>query len=591
MKKVKRGIILEVIILFACGTLLIGVFTYFTQQVLTDASVKGQTEKIASNMADETIAAIKEYPSYRWLVRYWRDHAEEMDIEYDADYNSGTVTEEKFALLSQRHSGLKPKYAETEEILALPPEDQKLFAEITYSWLITRIDQIKSANDIAFLFGVLASDHYQKQFFLFSGADPGAERGTEYGQVYTLGVTSEVSRGQIEGMRQAHRTNRQLVDAGDYVDYYVYVETIDKQDLMIGLTYDLSELNERISRSTWNGTVLAMILELLLAWVFLGMIYRVVLQPLKTIQENIRLYMDRKNSDEVCRNLSEIKSSNEIGQLSMDVCNMTIEIDEHMDHIKEITSEQERIKTELSLARNIQSSMLPTIFPAFPDREEFDIYATMDPAKDVGGDFYNFFLIDDDHLCLLIADVAGKGIPGAMFMMATQIMLRNHGSECTSSAEIMEKTNERICANNPEDMFVTIWLGVLEISTGKLTATNAGHEYPAIRKKDGLFEIYKDEHGMVAGAFEGLKYKEYEIQMEPGDRIFVYTDGVTEATDAANHLFGTDRMLKALNEDAEKPSEVLANVRSSIDEFIDHAEQFDDLTMLCLEYKGSQKDD
>lgn len=589
MKRLKRGIILEVIILFACGTLMIGVFTYFTQHVLTDASVKGQAEKIASNMADETIAAMKEYPSYRWLIRYWRDHAEELDIEYDVDYSAGTETEKKIELLSERHPDLNLKYAEAEEIEALPPEDQKLYAEITYSWLITRVDQIKSANEIAFLFGVLTSNNYKEQFFLFSGADPGSERGTEYEQVYTIGVTSEVSRGQIEGMRQAHRTNRQLVDAGDYVDYYVYVETIDKQDLMIGLTYDLSELNERINRSTWNGTVLAMILELLLAWVFLGMIYRVVLQPLKTIQENIRLYMDRKNSDEICRNLSEIKSVNEIGQLSMDVCNMTIEIDEHMDHIREITSEQERIKTELSLASNIQSAMLPTIFPAFPEKDEFDIFASMDPAKDVGGDFYNFFLIDDDHLCLLIADVAGKGIPGAMFMMATQIMLRNNGSECISPSEIMEKTNERICANNTEDMFVTIWLGVLEISTGKLTAANAGHEYPAIRKKDGLFELYKDKHGMVVGAFEGLKYKEYEIQLEPGDKIFVYTDGVVEATDAENHLFGTDRMIEALNENADTPLEVLANVRKSVDEFIGQAEQFDDLTMLCLEYKGEKQ--
>jgi len=176
-----------------------------------------------------------------------------------------------------------------------------------------------------------------------------------------------------------------------------------------------------------------------------------------------------------------------------------------------------------------------------------------------------------------------------MFMMATQIMLRNNGSECTSPSEILEKTNERICANNTEDMFVTIWLGVLEISTGKLTAANAGHEYPAIKKKDGVFELYKDKHGMVVGAFEGLKYKDYEIQMEPGDRIFVYTDGVAEATNEANQLFGTDRMIEALNENADKPSEVLANVRKSVDEFIGQAEQFDDLTMLCLEYKGEKQ--
>ena len=584
--KVKKGLIIEVIILFAFGTMLIGMFTYFTQQVLTDASVKKQTERMASSMADETTAAIKEYPAYRWLISYWRTNYDEMDIEYDVDYGQGTETEKKAHLLSQRHPQLQLKYATTEEIEGFSPEDQKLYAEVTYSWLITRLDQIKSSNEISFLFCVLSDQTYKNQFFVLSGADPDSVRGTNFGDIYTLGVTSEVSESQEEGMRQARETNRHFVDAGDYVDYYVYMETIGDEDLMVGLTYDVSKLNAEISRRTWEGTVLAMILELLLAWVCLGMIYRVVLQPLRTVQENIRLYMNKKDSKEVCSNLSEIQSKNEIGLLSRDVSNLTIEIDDYLDRIKTITGEQERIKTELSLANNIQSSMLPNIFPAFPERSEFDVYASMDPAKEVGGDLYNFFLIDDDHLCILIADVSGKGIPAAMFMMASQIIFRNTATEGKSPAKIMEETNEMICTHNKEDMFVTVWLGILEISTGKLTAANGGHEYPTIYRNGGKFELFKDKHSMIVGGMEGMKYKEYELYLEPGDKIFVYTDGVPEATDTENNMFGVDRMLAALNKEKCDPKHTLANVREAVDDFISGAEQFDDLTMLCLEYKG-----
>ena len=308
------------------------------------------------------------------------------------------------------------------------------------------------------------------------------------------------------------------------------------------------------------------------------------------MQENIHLYRDTKDSGEACSNLAQIKSANEIGQLSGDVSNLMVEIDDHLEHIRKITGEQERINAELSLETNIQESMLPTIFPAFPERPEFDVYASMNPAKDIGGDFYNFFLVDDDHLCILIADVSGKGIPGAMFMMAAQIILRNNGSEGKSPAEIMEATNDMICSNNREDMFVTIWLGILEISTGKLTASNAGHEYPAIYRKDGQFELLQDEHSMIVGGLEGLKYKEYDVQLEPGDRVFVYTDGVPEAADAANNMFGIDRMITALNEEAKDPEAVLKNVRKAVDEFTAVAEQFDDLTMLCLEYKGTTQE-
>ncbi len=246
-------------------------------------------------------------------------------------------------------------------------------------------------------------------------------------------------------------------------------------------------------------------------------------------------------------------------------------------------------QTELNMASQIQASMMPSTFPAFPDRSEFDIYATMEPAKEVGGDFYDFFLIDEDHLCLLIADVSGKGVPASLFMMASKIIIASCAMLGSSAAEILTKTNEAICSNNKKEMFVTVWLGILEISTGRITAANAGHEYPVIGRAGGAFEVLKDRHGLVIGAMEGVKYKEYELSLSPGDKLFIYTDGVPEATDAENGMFGMERMVTALNEAKDAaPKDVLEKVRQRVSGFVENAQQFDDLTMLCLEYKGSK---
>ena len=252
--------------------------------------------------------------------------------------------------------------------------------------------------------------------------------------------------------------------------------------------------------------------------------------------------------------------------------------------------ESSRLETELNMATKIQADMLPSIYPAFPERPEFDIYASMDPAKEVGGDFYDFFLVDDDHLCMVMADVSGKGVPAALFMMASKIILQNNAKLGKSPAQILTDANAAICSNNREEMFVTVWLGILELSTGKLTAANAGHEYPVMRKANGQFELVKDKHGFVIGGMEGLRYKEYELQMEPGSKLFLYTDGVPEATNSEDKLFGTERMLEALNKDASAmPKSILAQVRSDVDGFVKDAEQFDDLTMLCLEYRGDER--
>ncbi|MBR4223566.1 MAG: PP2C family protein-serine/threonine phosphatase, partial [Oscillospiraceae bacterium] len=250
-----------------------------------------------------------------------------------------------------------------------------------------------------------------------------------------------------------------------------------------------------------------------------------------------------------------------------------------------IAVEREKTAAEMSLAAKIQMSSMPHDFPPFPDRTEFDIYASMEPAKEVGGDFYDFFLIDDDHLCLVIADVSGKGVPASLYMMVTKVILQSCARLGRSPADILDKTNAAICSKNEMEMFITVWLGILEISTGKVIAANAGHEYPMI-SDGGAFRLFKDKHGLVIGGMDGVRYTEYEFTMEHGSKLFVYTDGIPEATDASNGMFGTDRLITALNSDlSAHPEQILNNVRSAVAGFVKDAEQFDDMTMLCIEYK------
>ena len=251
---------------------------------------------------------------------------------------------------------------------------------------------------------------------------------------------------------------------------------------------------------------------------------------------------------------------------------------------------RQRIETELNVATQIQADMLPRIFPAFPGRPEFDIYASMTPAKEVGGDFYDFFLVDDDHLALVIADVSGKGVPAALFMVIAKTLLKNAAQTGLSPRAVLEKVNNQLCENNEAEMFVTVWLGVYEISTGRLTAANAGHEYPAIRHGGGGFALYKDRHGFVLAGMENVRYREYGLELAVGDTLFLYTDGVAEATDGANALYGTERMLEALDREGDaSPEQLLRAVKTDIDRFVGDVPQFDDITMLAIQRKPALK--
>ncbi len=241
---------------------------------------------------------------------------------------------------------------------------------------------------------------------------------------------------------------------------------------------------------------------------------------------------------------------------------------------------------ELNVATNIQKSMLPCIFPAFEDRDEIDIYATMDPAKEVGGDFYDFFMVDERHLAIVMADVSGKGVPAALFMVIGKTLIKDHSTPGRDLGEVFSEVNNLLCESNSEGLFITAFEGVLDMVTGEFNFVNAGHEMPFICKAGGDFEPYKIRPGFVLAGMENIRYRAGSMMLEPGDKIFQYTDGVTEATNAANELYGMERLGKVLNRvKAGAPGEILPAVKADIDAFVAEAPQFDDITMLCLEYR------
>lgn len=348
---------------------------------------------------------------------------------------------------------------------------------------------------------------------------------------------------------------------------------------------ELSKLRTSYLEDVIMATILLALLVLFGQGIYLN---RMLINPIRSITKEASRFAD-ENVPAQLKLTTSIRNNDEIGQLAGAVDQMEDHVYHTMNDLTAVTAEKERISAELNMASRIQAAMLPNIFPPFPDRKEFDLYATMTPAKAVGGDFYDFFLIDEDHLGLVMADVSGKGVPAALYMMISKTILQSCAMLGRSAAEVLNKTNEALSQNNKEEMFVTVWMGILEISTGTLSCSNAGHEYPVMKKPGGEFEMIQDKHGLVIGAMEGVRYTEYTLQMEPGSKLFLYTDGVPEAADADLRMFGSQRMLEALNTACRKgPEEVLQTTADAVNGFVKDAEQFDDMTMMCLEYHGNE---
>lgn len=311
---------------------------------------------------------------------------------------------------------------------------------------------------------------------------------------------------------------------------------------------------------------------------------RMLLKPIALIRQNAFEFAN--NDAQLTDALGQIQTGDELQELAQSVLTMEHAIIQYIAHVQRVTAEKERIGAELNVATQIQADMLPRIFPAFPERKEFDIYASMNPAKEVGGDFYDFFMVDDRHLAVVMADVSGKGVPAALFMVIGKTLIKDHTQLGISLGDVFSNVNNLLCDANSEGMFITAFEGILDLVTGEFTYVNAGHEIPYICRKGESFEAYKVRAGFVLAGMEDMRYKEGSVKLAEGDRIYLYTDGVPEATNADNEMYGSERLLNILNKHKDKtPENLLMEIKADVDRFVEEAPQFDDITMLCLEYK------
>ena len=456
-----------------------------------------------------------------------------------------------------------------------------------------RLDELTVACDCNFIYVArIDTTDYMSTTYIYDSVNPA----TGFSR-YPLGYTArDIDPKYVEELKH-------IMATGGRVEKYLYsysesgahttaglgaMDSNGNVVAFIGVEKPMRILDN--ARMKYVSHVIGFSTGILLIAILLYALYlrRTVIKPITEVTAEAERFADRHDAS---RELRASGSRFEIGVLANSVHKMEVDLIQYIENLTRVTAEKERIGAELNVATQIQADMLPRIFPPFPDRNEFDIYASMTPAKEVGGDFYDFFLIDEDHLGLVMADVSGKGVPAALFMVIAKTLIKNRAQMGGTPGEVLQYVNEQLCEGNDAELFVTVWFAILEISTGKGIAANAGHEHPAVRRAGGEFELIIYRHSPAVATLEGMRFRDHEFELHPGDNLFVYTDGVPEATDANNQLFGSERMLGALNMNPEaKPEELLKNVQKHIDAFVGDAPQFDDITMLSLQYRGTGKE-
>lgn len=358
--------------------------------------------------------------------------------------------------------------------------------------------------------------------------------------------------------------------------------------LVVGADLDIQIVQKTLSSFLRAAILTAFVILLVFQLIYQIYMRQSMINPLQQIVDGAVRFVSTAENEESLHGMQlVVRTGDEIEALADAFNQMTRDIVQYIQDINNATAERERTAADLRVATKIQSSFLPSHFPAFPDHREFDVFATMTPAREVGGDFYDFFMVDSDHLAIVIADVSGKGVPAALFMVNAKNAIKDRAITGKSPSEVFTGANEQLCDNNEAEMFVTAWMGILELSSGKLNVVNAGHNPPLIREPNGAYSYASFKAGFVLAGMEGVRYRQQEILLLPGSSIFLYTDGVTEATNAENELYGEERLLEALNAHKDmSPCTLLPEIKQSLDAFVKDAPQFDDITMLSLSYFG-----
>ncbi len=511
----KNALFTQITIFFLIGLTLTALLSGAIMRRIADRNVLRERDVLSSGILEDVEKSMKEYQSYEWVFDYLITHSSDgLDLEYD----SSEKTIAKEAEFLGRQPGLTLTGVTAEQLDKMSPEDQKIFAEIIYNHWMRRLNDMKQAYDATYLYIVAVDDNYVDGTFLLTASDGTRERGTGFDNAYILGKQVQVTPDQAETFRNLTVQNDRFVYSQDYADRYRYLFRIDEMNVITGMTFEITSIRSAVENQLLPNVTYNTALQLLLSAFYLIYVFFFAFKPLKRIKENVQEYAETKNSEKVRSQLGEIHYKNEIGDLARGVSAMTEEIDSHLLEIQKITTEREHISAELNIARKIQADMLPNIFPPFPQISSFDIHATMRPAKEVGGDFYDFYMVDKTHVALVIADVSGKGVPAALFMVISKTMIKNRAMHGGTPGEILRDVNDQLCANNASDFFVTVWMAIIDIETGNGVSVNAGHEHTVIRRAGGSYELLRYQHSLPLAIMEGTEFKDREFKLNPGDR-------------------------------------------------------------------------
>ena len=391
-------------------------------------------------------------------------------------------------------------------------------------------------------------------------------------------VLREIGREMIHG--KSNLRSLKLKGTGDVLVYYT---PIPSTQWSLGVVYPRDEIYAGLHQMNWLLTVLVVIGLAVLTFITIRTVKQVT-SPLARFARTARVIAEGNFDVE----LPKTDDTEELKELRGSFDFMQKELSDYIVHLKETTSAKEKIESELRIAKEIQMGMIPHIFPPFPNLNQLDLYAKLEPAKEVGGDLYDFFLIDDKHLCFAIGDVSGKGVPASLFMAVTRTLLRSLAPRQESTKTIVESLNKSLAQGNESSMFVTFFLGILHIETGELQYTNAGHNPPVIKDGQGHTEFFEITKDIPVGLFEDYKYSESRRTINKNDRLFLYTDGITEAENEREELYSDEKLLSFLSGLSHvEPLEIVNSVESDVKKHVDGNEQSDDLTMLCLSYFGN----
>ena len=579
-----------VFVIFTVATILItGGMTYATQTASYHEECITDMRRITTSLVNRIESEGTEFQD---LKNWYKEHPDlvQVPVDFEADL---PVSRDAFnAYVAKNYPG--KVYGKDITLGDLDLEGQRLYVNYAFERWFTEFFNAVDDFDISYVYFIYPESEADLTMnYMF---DPTMETTeTKDGRVILkLGdivyEDPSIHKYMWEAWNQGETQNGFDSLDNEFGHVYTYCVPVKVNGEKVGLLCSEISVDYVNSQIMSNGLMQALVTALVLiamTTILYLLLRKRILERIVRIEKQINEYSDTKDpavADKIIKNAGEM---DEIGRLATSFGKMITALEDYMVNLQRVTAEKERIDADLSIATQIQADMLPQIFPAFPEKKELSIFASMTPAKEVGGDFYDLFLVDDKHIALVIADVSGKGVPAALFMVIAKTLIKNRLQTGESPAEALSIVNNQLCEGNESQFFVTVWLAVIDLETGDGYEVNAGHEYPAIRRGNGKYELIKTKHMPAVAFMDGLKYRQSEIHLDPGDRLFVYTDGVPEATNANNELFGNDRLLAALNRNPDaEPSELLPSVKKEIDEFVGDAPQFDDITMLGFIYHG-----